>query len=122
MYKLDMLNIDTIKFIGLLNKLASMSIDGFHPFSKVATERPAGILYDDTQSDKRGYPLIADICVDEYHHDIISTYTKEFFDLYKINIGVIEEDGQHWIEVTSELDKSLCIVIDNGEWYQTLID
>ena len=53
-----MIDIQTIKFIEFLNKMARKSEEGFYPFS-TATEN-TGILFDDENKLSRGHRIICD--------------------------------------------------------------
>lgn len=122
----------TIKFIGFLNMLAEMSEDGIHPFS-TATRDQSGLFYDDQHPIEIGkpihvddenkvisvdssYPLVADHLINAEHHDIVSTWTREYAP-YGVNIVVMAGGEDPWISVTFENYTSVCIVVENGRWY-----
>lgn len=132
-----MIDTETVKFIGELNRLAGRSENGIYPFSTATKEQMYGLLYDDRKPLHEGgsvqlgdttivfddcYPLIADCLIDNEHHDIISTYTQ-MYDADDIVIGVmtgaIDEEGEAWIAVTSKDNPDLNIVIKDGVWYQS---
>ena len=116
------LNIATLKFISMLNELAERSKQGYIGFSKyrydTEADITAGIIFDD--SDGAGFGrIIADMCVDEQHHDIVSTYDQWIENTsYDIRVRIDEsDDGEviYWIDVTG--DDDLNIVIEDGRWY-----
>ena len=98
-----MIDTETVKFIGELNRLAWRSENGIYPFSTATKDQMYGLLYDDRKPLREGgsaqlgdttivfddcYPLIADCLIDNEHHDIISTYTQ-MYDADDIVIGVM---------------------------------
>ena len=132
-----MIDTETVKYIGELNRLARRSENGIYPFSTATKEQMYGLLYDDRKPLREGgsaqfgdttivfddcYPLIADCLIDDEHHDIISTYTQ-MYDADDIVIGVMagamDEEGEAWIAVTSNDNPDLNIVIKDGVWYQS---
>ena len=132
-----MIDTETVKFIGELNRLAWRSENGIYPFSTATKDQMYGLLYDDRKPLREGgsaklgdttivfddcYPLIADCLIDNEHHDIISTYTQ-MYDADDIVIGVMtgamDEEGEAWIAVTSKDNPDLNIVIKDGVWYQS---
>ena len=112
-----MIDIQTIKFIEFLNKMARKSEEGFYPFS-TATEN-TGILFDDENKLSRGHRIICDCLMTDDHHDIVSTYTDIYND-YGVTAVVITEmeddDIEPYIEITFN-DNNACIVIEDVKWY-----
>lgn len=125
---------NTIKIIGYLNQLAKDSEDGFMGFQQYANgikytknesgqidmefigDSVGGIIYDDTPGENYG-KVIADMCVDFQHRDIISTYDELFRDKTGLNYEVVVRDDDApnlYIEVIGE---DLIIIIENGKWY-----
>ena len=116
---------NVLKAIGFLNEMAEESKFGFKPFSSLKEEDDdtRGILFDDTVCSKRVsgqivYPdVIADYVLDENHHDVVSTWQDVLNIACGLNVAVIEQaDGELWLEVTSEDDKSLSISVEDGQW------
>ena len=114
-----------LKAIGFLNEMAEESKFGFKPFSSLKEEDDdtRGILFDDTVCSKRAsgqivYPdVIADYVLDENHHDVVSTWQDVLNIACGLNVAVIEQaDGELWLEVTSDDDKSLSISVEDGQW------
>lgn len=118
-------NIQTVKFIGFLNKLAEDSKYGIHPFSTATKQDVNGLLYDDKNPiivKKNGcpsyssYPLIADYLIDECHDDIISTWTDIWAD-DNVQVVVTVVDGDEtYVDVTSDDDRCFSICIHDGVW------
>ena len=116
------LNTATLKFIYMLNDLAERSNSGFLGFSKyrhdTKIDLSAGILFNDTDGPNYG-KIVLDMCVDDQHHDIVSTYDQWIEESnYDIRVRIDEsDDGEnvYWIDVTG--DDDLNIVIEDGRWY-----
>jgi transcriptional regulator with XRE-family HTH domain len=116
-----MINIETMKFIKLLDKLAELSLNGIESFDDAneSTYRTK-IFYDPiVAQDEKGYKVVADACVIDdpmcYHHDIISYYDRDSFE-YTIRV-MIDEDGAYIkVELLKYED---IIIIENGNWYFT---
>ena len=115
-----MINIETIKFVRLLNELATLSKNGIEPFKR-ANESTFGekVFYDDRKLEKDGYKVVLDACIvddpDCYHHDIISYYDSNSQE-YKIRVTI--DEGVVCITVTLLVSGDI-IVIENGAWYFT---
>lgn len=122
-----MVNRRTVELIGYLNELAEEIEDGIRPFSTATPQDKDGIWYDDENpieidevdgdSDTyASYPLIANYCLDDLHHDIISTWT-DGWGIEGIEFSVIiENNNKPFICVTSKDDDEFYIVIINGVW------
>ena len=109
-----MINLETIKFNALLNKLAELSENGIENF-KDATEETwdEKLFYDETTEDANGdYLLVRDACVSEEDHDAISYYESESGE-YTIKVKI---DDKPYITVKlTESEEE--ITIENGRWY-----
>lgn len=113
-----MINLETIKFNALLNKLAELSKNGIENF-KDATEETWGekLFYDETTEDADGdYMLVRDACIIDdpecMHHDVISYYESENGEY---NIKVMTDDNPYIVVKLTESEEE--IVIENGKWY-----
>ena len=115
-----MINIETIKFVRLLNELAEMSSNGIETFEKANQDNyREKIFYDEKSNDGRnGYRVVADAClIDDpkcYHHDIIS-YFDDMSNEYDIKV-IIDEDGIPYVNIAF-IKSEEEIVIENGVWY-----
>ena len=114
-----MINLETIKFVKMLDELAALSQNGIEPF-KNATEESfrQKVFYDVGElEEKGGYKIVLDACIVDdpqcYHHDIISYYDDHNLE-YKIRV-IIDEDSAY-IEVRLLVSEEI-IVIENGKWY-----
>jgi len=125
----------TIKIIGLINELASETEKGFMGFNEYISHHKyhgttleelsnceytgdfePGILYVDDDSKDHG-KIVADMCVDFQHGDIISTY-DQLFKVYSREYSVLvrDEDPEDlFIEILGPDD--LCVIIEDGRWY-----
>ncbi len=108
-----MINIETLKFIKLLESLKKKTAVGIKPFSAVSAEDfDCIVTYDDSQSDEEGnYKIVSEACFMEDHHDIMAYY--EDTDEYEIRVQI--EDGA-FVAVKMKKSDTL-IIIENGEWY-----
>ena len=122
-----MINIETMKFIKLLDELAEFTKNGISPFSEATEETyQTQIFYDEKRLEgERGYRVVLDACIlddpDCIHHDIISYYDSHSLE-YKIRVKFdedIEEDEDEpfvYVEVELAISEDI-IVIENGRWY-----
>lgn len=124
-----MIDVQTVKFIGLLNGLAKASAHGIRPFSAATVQDKRrldrGLWYDDKnliKIDKNGYfdyscyPLVHYSRIDDQHHDVVATWTEEY-DPAGIQIIVKTNDYHNFISITFANDPSFYITIENGVWY-----
>ena len=117
-----MINVETIKFIKMLDELAFLSKNGIAPFDE-ANEKNINkkIFYDHNSKDENGgYPIILDSCVLDdtncYHHDIISYYDSNTLEYQIRAISVIDDKDDMYIHVKL-LNSEETIIIKNGIWY-----
>ena len=118
-----MINIETIKFVNMLNELAELSNEGIEPFEN-ATEDTyrTKVFYDSRHFEgEEGYKVVLDACLcddpDCYHHDIISYYDSNNLE-YKILVKFDEDDEESGPYICVELLLSEeIIVVENGRWY-----
>ena len=114
-----MINIETIKFVRLLDELASLSKNGIESFENAneATTREK-IFYDTSELAEDGYKVVLDAeILDDpecYHHDIISYYDSDTME-YKVR-AIVDEGEPAYITVTM-LISGETIVVENGTWY-----
>ena len=114
-----MINVETIKFVKMLDELAELSKKGIEPFES-ATEETYGtrVFYDEKSlAREKGYKIVLDACIWDnpecYHHDIISYYDSHSLE-YKIRVCFDEEGA--YIEVILLMSEDV-IVIENGAWH-----
>ena len=73
-----MINVETIKFIKMLDRLANLEKDGIFEFKKATQNdvKSSKVFYDEKSKDSNGnYRVVMDMCVIDdpgcIHHDII---------------------------------------------------
>lgn len=127
----DMVNMETVHFISVLNELAKITKteDGdpyILPFSECTPENQNDYLFYNDRNPMKDeddvdyaeaptyYDIVLDKCVDQYHHDIISTYSNQF-DGISIRYRVSHDGNDNWIEVCTGVEYD--IIIEDGRWY-----
>ncbi len=103
-----MINIETIKFVRMLNELAERSENGIVSFQYATDET----RYDKVYYDEKSGRIVLDACLVANHHDIVSFYdsvSKE----YTMRV-ITEEEPYVLVELYSSKEQ---IVIQNGQWY-----
>lgn len=107
-----MLNVETIKFMKMLDDLAKMSNVGIEGFSTATAELYQTVVYyDDLHDDDRKNRIVLDAVIDECHHDIVCYYE----DTEDYTIRAVEDDGVFIVVDFLKTDDQ--IVIEHGRWY-----
>lgn len=116
-----MINIETIKFIKIIEELTKLSKNGIKPFSEATyTNQDLYIFYDENNTNVDGsYKICLDMVLICDHHDVVSYYEsyidandpKDQF-LYGV---VIDEDDNKYVKI--KISDYEDIIIENGEWY-----
>ena len=115
-----MINLETIKFIKEMDRLAELTFNGIEPFGNATQDTFDSKLYYDERiiDGENGHMVVADACVvdapDCYHHDIISYYGCDILE-YKVRVINDEDDGPY-VMVEFVINDDI-IVIENGRWY-----
>lgn len=108
-----MINIETIKFLKMLDELAILSEDGIEEFEHATCESFCNKVYYDSKDDNR---VVLEACIIDdpecIHHDIISYYGSNE---YSVNVR-LDEEGEKFIDVRLFLSDEE-IIIENGHWY-----
>ena len=114
------INLQTVKFMKMLDELAELTTDAFTEFGDMTQEQlegECGIIYDKNNSNENGgYKVVLDILIDENHHDILS-YFEDYCDCEGYSVSVMEDEenpADKWIQV--EIDGE-GIIVENGVWY-----
>lgn len=119
-----MINIETVKFIQMLNELTELMENGVAEFSEATQETlHTKLFYDKSKIDENDrYPIVLDACLiddpDSYHHDVISYYESYVDDDYtvRVDLGDPEEGEEPYLEVSLAVsDES--VVVQPGRWY-----
>ena len=115
-----MINIETIRFMKDLDKLAELGKAGIRDFSESTHDIVHSMVFYDRESpDEHGwFPIVLDSCVIDdpecIHHDIISYYDSDASE-YTIRV-IIDDDGIPFIQVNLLISDEV-IVIEDGRWY-----
>ena len=117
-----MINIETIKFVKMLDELAELTKGGIFEFKKATQDdrNSRKVFYDqETQDSDGNYKVVLDMCIIDdpecIHHDAVSYYdsaTEEF-----TVRAVINEDDTYII--VKFLNSENQIIIEDGRWYFT---
>ena len=115
-----MINVETIKFIRMLEELAELTLNGIAPFEEATKETHGEKVFYDTKNvdEKGGYRIVLDACIIEdpecHHHDIISYYDSDNLE-YTARV-MFDEEEKPYIAVELLIGEDT-IVIENGMWY-----
>ena len=121
-----MIDIETVKFIEMLNELAQKAKSGVKPFAECTVENKEDCVFYDEDTETVDeishscnlYRIVLDKSVDgSIHHDVISYYDDLFDGEYQVNVVIpMEEiDEEPLIEVKG--DDGVDIIIEPGNWY-----
>ena len=120
-----MIDMETVKFIALLEKLAEKSYNGIVPFAEATVENAGDLLfYDADRPDEDGnYPVVQDITVTDGEDGSlipgIAGYFGDSTDSYEI-CAVVDEDGMDpTFLLISIADSDDQLVVEDGRWYVT---
>lgn len=117
-----MINLETIKFIREIERIAELTVGGIEPFENATEETYEDKLFYDSKSlnDENEYKVVLDACIVDdpecYHHDIISYYGEDKLE-YSVRVIDDEDDGCY-VEIRFAISDEI-IVIENGSWYFT---
>lgn len=114
------INIQTVKFMKMLDELAELTTDEFTAFENLTQEQiegECGIIYDQNNCNENGgYKVVLDMLIDEDHHDIFS-YFEDYCDCDGYMVSVMEDEddpADKWIQVDIDGES---IVVEKGVWY-----
>lgn len=109
-----MINVETIKFVNMLNELAELSANGIEGFSKATSETIyTKLFYDDISSrENKRYKIVLQALLIDGHE--ICSYYDSYTNEYTIR-AVVDEGFEPYIIVhLSESGEE--IEIENGSW------
>ena len=115
-----MINVETIKFLDMLNRLAKCSKNGIEDFSTAKEGQiHEKVFYDRDEEDEDGrFRVVLDACViddpDCFHHDVIDYYDSDETE-YTVRV-ITEDNSSPFIEVSLLISGEVAVVQD-GEWY-----
>lgn len=114
------INIQTVKFMKMLEELAELTTDEFTAFEDLTQEQiegECGIIFDQkNRNENGGYRVVLDMLIDEDRHDIFS-YFEDYCDCEGYSVSVMEDEenpDDKWIQVDIDGES---IVVENGVWY-----
>lgn len=117
-----MINIETIKFVKMLDRLAKLIKGGIFEFEQATQDNinSSKVFYDQEAQDSDGnYKVVLDMCIIDgpecTHHDAVSYYdscTEEF------NVRAVTSEDDTYI-IVKFLNSENQIVIKDGRWYFT---
>lgn len=116
-----MINVETIKFVKMLDELAKQTLNGIVEFAEANEENSNDkVFYDKRTVDEEGrYKVVLDKCIidskDTIHHDVVSYYDDNINE-YRLRVVLDEDEKIPYIEVKLALSDEE-IVIENGHWY-----
>lgn len=111
-----MINVETIKFVNMLNKLASLSSNGIEKFSKATSETyGVKLFYDDISLNENNLNrVVLDAVLDAEHHDIVCYYDSDSNE-YTIQVEVDESSKEYIVVKLTESKEE--IIVEDGSWY-----
>lgn len=121
------MNMFYVKFIGFLNEMAERSQYGFKSLSSLigGDENFKGIIYDDRTSIQKEIQTLYK-AVHSSSKEIISNpinhleMWNDVWDCYGVEVVVVKQDLDVWMEVRQVSDKSFKAVVKNGKWYNEM--
>lgn len=121
------MNMFYVKFIGFLNEMAERSQYGFKSLSNLTKndEEFKGIIYDDrTFVQKKIQTLYK--AISSPSKEIISNSINhlktwnDVWDCYGVEVTVVKQDFDIWMEVKQISDKSFKAIVKDGRWYNEM--
>lgn len=121
------MNMFYVKFIGFLNEMAERSQYGFKALSSLtgSNEEFKGIIYDDRAFIQKEIQTLYK-AVRSSSKEIISSPINhletwnDVWDCYGVEVVVVKQDLDVWMEVRQVSDKSFKAVVKNGRWYNEM--
>ena len=121
------MNMFYVKFIGFLNEIAERSRYGFKSLSSL-TRNDKGfkvIIYDDRTFVQKEIQTLYK-AINSPSKEIVSNSINhlktwnDVWDCYGVEVVVVKQDFDVWIEVKQMSDKSFKVVLKNGRWYNEM--
>ncbi len=111
-----MLNIETMKFMHMLNELAILTKNGIDEFENATSENiDSKVFYNKNAQNKDGnYKIVLDPCLID-HHDVISYYGDDSSE-YSIAVSFDNDHNKPYIIIKFFLSEEE-IMIENGQWF-----
>ena len=111
-----MINVETIKFIKMLDELAELSKNDIKEFSEATQDnRYEKIFYDINSEDEDGrYKVVKNLCVDDNHHDIRSYYDSDYNEFF-VRVEFNQNNTPSIVIFLPESEET--IAIEDGKWH-----
>lgn len=115
-----MINVETIKFMRMMDELAALTEDGIEPFKNATQENSSDkLFYDGTkQYENNSYPVVQDSCVIDdagyEHHDIISYYDT---DKSEYTVRVFFDEYTKPYVLVKLMESGTEFIAEEGDWY-----
>lgn len=121
------MNMFYVKFIGFLNEMAERSQYGFKSLSSLTRNDKGfkGIIYDDRTFIQKEIQTLHK-AIRSSSKEIISnpiTHIETWNDIwecYGVEVTIVKQDLNVWMEVKQMSDKSFKVVVKNGRWYNEM--
>lgn len=121
------MNMMYVKIIGFLNEMAERSRYGFKALSSLTgnDENFKGIIYDDRTSIQKEIQTLYRAVHSSSKEIISNSITRietwnDIWDCYGVEIIVVKQDFDVWIEVRQASDKSFKAIVKDGRWYNEI--
>lgn len=117
------MNMFYVKFIGFLNEMAERSRYGFKPLSSLTgdDEEFKGIIYDDRTFVQKEIQTLHKVIRSSSKEIISNPITRietwnDIWDCYGVEVTIVKQDFDVWIEVRQMSDKSFKAIVKDGRW------
>lgn len=121
------MNMFYVKIIGFLNEMAERSRYGFKSLSSLTgdDEEFKGIIYDDRTFVQKEiqtlYKAISSPSKEIVSNSINHLKTwNDVWDCYGVEVTVVKQDFDIWMEVKQISDKSFKAIVKDGRWYNEM--
>ena len=121
------MNMVYVKIIGFLNEMAERSRYGFKSLSNLTRddENFKGIIYDDRafvqEKIQTLYKAIRSSSKEILSNPINRLETwNDTWDCYGVEVTVVKQDFDIWMEVRQISDKSFKAIVKDGRWYNEM--
>lgn len=121
------MNMVYVKIIGFLNEMAERSQYGFKSLSSLIgdDEEFKGIIYDDRTFVQKEIQTLYK-AINSPSKEIVSNSINhlktwnDVWDCYGVEVVVVKQDFDIWMEVKQMSDKSFKAIVKGGRWYNEM--
>ena len=121
------MNMFYVKFIGFLNEMAERSQYGFKSLSSLIgdDEEFKGIIYDDRTFVQKEIQTLYKAISSPFKEIISNSINhlktwNDVWDCYGVEVVVVKQDLDIWMEVKQISDKSFKAIVKDGRWYNEM--